>query len=167
MFGDMAHEMAEAFRGREWVGFPLDAAALASLEGLIGFGLSPLLREFLTTPNAMVAHEDVCLRGANAWAGNWILEKNRDIAEARERYEWDLPKLIAITNDEDFLAVTEDGEVVQICGNEGNIDRRHGDFEAWLGRYAEAARTLSEHPNAASPFPKVHGLDEDPEAQYD
>ena len=85
--------------------------------------------------------------------------ENREVAPAPEEYDWELPALVALSSEEDFLAVTDDGDVVRVGGNEVNIETRHGSLEAWLKRYTDAALRRADDPE----FSCI----EDPEAEYD
>lgn len=154
----MTDEAVAFFADRGWVKFPLSDAHVKELEELVGFSFSPLLRGLFQTRAAMPSFETYVF-GIGSWCAEATFEKNRDIAKARAEYDWDLPKLVAITSDEDFLAVTEDGKVVAVCNNEGNIDTEHGPLESFLVRYAKAAQRKAEGADADE-------VSEDPEAQH-
>ncbi len=147
-------------RGR--VAYPLSDADVARLESIAGFTFSPLLRQLFQTQGAMPVFE-VDVFGMSHWVGSWALESNQETAKARADYDWDLPKLVRIDTHEDFFAVTEDGELVNVCGNEGNIERRHGSLEGWLGRYVASAALMAEDPEAY----REGDNQEDPEAEYE
>lgn len=151
-------EQADMERG--WVPFPLSDGHVEQLEEIAGFSFSPLLRALFQTAGAMPYCDVSGVLGVNSWVGSYAFEKNRDVAKAREQYDWDLPALVAITSDEDFLAVTEGGEVVQICSNEGNIETRHGSLDGWLARYTNAALLKAADPEG-------YEDDGDPEAEYE
>jgi hypothetical protein len=150
----------EADLDRGWVPLPLSDHHVEQLEQLAGFGFSPLLRALFQTAGAMPVADVGGVLGVSSWVGSFVFEKNRDVARAREEYDWDLPKLVAITWEEDFLAVTEHEQVVKICGNEGNIESRHGSLEEWLGRYTSAASLKAADPEG-------YEDNGDPEAEYD
>lgn len=154
----MTTEDLADFADRGWVRFPLSAAHVKELEDLTGFSFSPLLRGLLETRAAM-PRASVDVFGIDSWCAESIFEKNKDVASAREEYDWDLPKLVAITSDEDFLAVTEDGNVVRVCSNEGNIEVDHGPLDRWLVRYAHAVEKKADGAESDEVW-------EDPEAQY-
>src|SRR5262249_1295178 len=112
----MSDEDLASFSDRGYVKYPLSESHVQELETLAGFAFSPLLKRLLQPPGAMPPF-DVGVFGINGWAGHGIFEKNREIAEAREKYHWELPKLLVISSDEDFRAVTEAGDVVRVCSN--------------------------------------------------
>jgi hypothetical protein len=150
-------EIVDDLRARGWVDFPLSEPDLAKLEELAQFSFSPTLRGLFQTKGAMPSFS-VDVFGVAEWAKESAIEKNRDLAGAREQYEWELPKFVAITSDEDFLAVTEDGRVVRVCSNEGNIEVDHGHLDGWLSRYAAAVLAKADGEEG--------GYEEDPEAEY-
>ncbi len=154
----MSDDDLASFADRGWVKFPLSASHVEELEGIAGFTFTPLLKGLLQTRGAMPPF-DVDVFGIGGWCAEGIFEKNRDIASAREEYDWELPKLVVITADEDFLAVTEDEKVVRVCSNEGNIETEHGPLAGWLVRYAAAATKKAD---GADP----DETSEDPEATY-
>lgn len=148
---------------RGWVQYPLSDADVERLESIAGFTLSPIVRALFQTRGAMPSFE-VDAFGVGQWAGSWTFEVNQDIANARAEYGWDLPKMVRLDAGEDFYAVTEEGEVVFVCSNEGNIERRHGAIEGWLGRYVDSAAQKAADPDAYLDDDEAR---EDPEAEYD
>jgi hypothetical protein len=154
----MSDEDLASFSDRGWVKFPLTATQVEELETIAGFAFPPLLKGMLQTRGAMSSF-DVDVFGVGGWCAEGIFERNREISEARKEYDWDLPKLVALTADEDFHAVTEDGRVVRICNNEGNIETEHGPLAGWLVRYSVAATKKAEGADSDE-------TSEDPEASY-
>lgn len=153
-------QIDDDLRERGWVPAPLSADDVGKLESLVGFEFSPLLRALFTTKNAMPAGSLWGVFGISEWCGSGVFEKNREVAEARERYDWDLPKLVVISADEDFVAVTEDHRVVGVCSNEGNIETDHGPLEGWISRYTKAALRRAEDPSDEDAYR------EDPEQEF-
>jgi hypothetical protein len=144
---------------RGWVAYPLSKSDLQRLEALAGFTFSPLLCALFSTKGAMAPFEEGVF-GLSSWCGQDAFEKNQAVVKAREEYDWNLPKLVAIASDEDFYAVTEDHKVVVICGNEGIIEREHGSLEGWLRRYADAVMQRAKNPD------DIDVYNEDPEAEH-
>lgn len=150
--GPLSEDLVE----RHWVPVPLAEDSVARLETIAGFTFSPLFRSLLSTKNAMPTQG---VFGVGEWALSGIIERNEQFAAARAEYDGDVPKLVAITSDEDFLAVTEDGKVVYFCNNEGLIEREHGPLEGFLSRVASALQKRAKHPDDEPE-------DEDPEAKF-
>jgi hypothetical protein len=149
--------LSEALLERHWVPVPLTADSVARLEAIAGFSFSPLLRALLSTKNAMPTQS---VFGVGDWAGSSIIEKNEAFAAARAEYDWEAPKLVAITHDEDFFAVTEEDRVVYFCNNEGLIEREHGPLEGFLSRVTSVLKKRAKNPDEDDED------DEDPEAEY-
>lgn len=116
----------------------LPEAELEQLEQLVGFPFSPTLKALFTTPGAMPRNDGIGVFGLSSWVGSRALQRNREVLAAREQGAWELPKLVVISGDEDFFAVTEAGDVVRVTFNEGNISRSHGPLDAFLERYMSA-----------------------------
>jgi hypothetical protein len=132
---------------RGWVPAPLSEENVAALEALVGFSFPKLLRELLATRGA-VPEFSVAVPGVFEWSGSGIFEKNKEVAAAREEYDWDLPPLVAITADEDFLAVTEEGDVVRVSSNEGLVEKTYGTLDEWLDRYCGFVEKKAADPEA-------------------
>lgn len=137
-------EVTAEERAEGAVSWPLRDDDLAALEEVAGFSFSPTLRALLTTPNALPQGEGFGVYRISEWAGTSILARNRDIAAARDEFGWELPKLVVLTYDEDFRAVQEDGTVVEVCGNEGNIEATFGSLEDWIARYTAGILAYAE-----------------------
>lgn len=151
---------------RGWVPFPLADSNVGELESLAGFTFSPLLRSLFQTKDAMITLPRG-VHGVSDWTMGYALEKNRDFARAREEYGWELPKMVAITWDEDFLAVTEKGKVVRVCNNEGNIDNQLGTLESWLAGYTAAVQRYAADPDGFEDDEEEYSDDEDGEDEDD
>ena len=148
--------------------WPLGEDDLAALEEIAGFPFSPTLRALLTTPNALPVGEGYGVYGVSEWSGGSILGRNREIAQARDDYDWDLPKLLVLSHDEDFRAIQEDGTVVEVCGNEGNIEATFGPLDAWIDRYTDAVLAYAAAVVAAKndSYEVREAFEEDPEIDY-
>jgi len=134
---------------------PFTADDLRAIEDVAGVKIPGALAELWTTPKAVpwfgVGVDDYLI---SEWLETpaAVIEKIRDFRKAREEYDWDLPDLLPIGADEDYVAVLEGGKVAQICNNEGNfedeepmgvttvealIDRCCALFEAHVAEHAE------------------------------
>jgi hypothetical protein len=153
-------ELDDEDREQGWVPTPLSTEDIVRLEGIAGFSFSPLLRALFTTKNAIPPVSGGGVFGIGEWVGSAVFVKNAEVAKAREEYDWDLPKLVAITSDEDFVAVTEDHRVVRICSNEANIEVDHGPLEGWIARYIKAGLSRAADPDDEDAF------GEDPEQEF-
>lgn len=128
---------------------PLSEDEIRKLEELAGLSIPPLVRAFFTTRFAP-AWFDVTLEEQEdddgehiQWLANGtdLIQSQTEYQEAKAEYEWDLPPLFRFTSDEDFYACLEDGAVIQICGNEGNIESDlvlgESSFERFLDQYCK------------------------------
>lgn len=122
---------------------PWTAADFAKLEELAGVALPPLMKEIYST------------RGAFPWFGvsaseypgfEWASrpEVLVDRIEGAKRLAegGDLPEsFLCVTTDEDYLAVLDDGRLVQVCSNEANIEDEEPmgvtTYDAFIARYCE------------------------------
>ena len=117
---------------------------LRQVEELTGCTLPPLARAFYKSEVARRSPAGVPpFRGFYS-TGEELIARCQELRDAKEEYGWDHPPLIPLTAEEDFLACTEDGEVVRFCGNEGNTDPEDGvsnleQFFAFLTEEAKRA----------------------------
>jgi hypothetical protein len=161
-------EVTDEERADGAASWPLRDDDLADLEEIAGFSFSPTLRALLTTPNALPEGEGFGIYRVSEWSGSSILERNRQVAEAREECDWDLPKMLVLSHDEDFRAVQEDGTVVEVCGNEGNVEATFGPLEAWIDRYTDGILAYAEAVVAAKDdsYAVREAFQDDPETEY-
>lgn len=161
-------EVTEEERAAGASSWPLGDEEIATLEEIAGFSFSPTLRALLTTAHALPEGEGFGIYGVSEWSGSSILGRNREIAEARDDYDWDLPKLLVLSHDEDFRAIQEDGTVVEVCGNEGNVEATFGPLEAWIERYTAGILAYAEAVVAAKDdsYAVREAFQEDPAIEY-